>query len=314
MKGGISTGTGESCGNMTSDITSTASPTIPAAAAPTRPVAIPIHLRASAGISPRGSPHTPGSSPGGSSISSSPRGSHRRQLHKKSSNGGGSSNSSPLTNNGGSLLSAGNMRPIACENGGGRNAGSTPQTSRKGYSLSTVNTDRYSPNGSPRNTTRTHMPATGTPKRLKQEKEGVIKNTMNIEDSNCDSQALHIQPEKKIRKSSKGMSDAGGGRRGNRLGHTSRNKENTVSINPAGASAKGHGSVSGTNSDITENNRSLNSSDSSELSQSSKLEVLWKDRKIEQGMVRIPTNLLDDLIRKESIDNFYIVEETPVAR
>ena len=60
-----------------------------------------------------------------------------------------------------------------------------------------------------------------------------------------------------------------------------------------------------TNSTVTE---------STELSQSAKLDELWKDRKIEQGMVRIPTNLLDDLIRKESIENFYIVEDTPVAR
>ena len=77
-------GAGDSCGTMTSDITTTASPTIPSAT-PSRPVAIPDYLRkgTGAGSSPRGSPHTPGSSPGGSSIGCSPRGSHRRNLHRK---------------------------------------------------------------------------------------------------------------------------------------------------------------------------------------------------------------------------------------
>merc|ERR1711974_590474 len=102
------------------------SPTIPSA---TRPVAIPDYLRARSGTgsSPRGSPHTPGSSPGGSSIGCSPRGSHRRPGHKKTSNGGGSGPGS----NAGSPLANNNNKHQTCENGVNRNAGSTPQTTRK---------------------------------------------------------------------------------------------------------------------------------------------------------------------------------------
>ena len=140
----------------------------------------------------------------------------------------------------------------------------------------------------------------------------------NEDSSNSESQSLQIQPEKKSRKSSKGNNDvsSGGGRRAPpRLAHPPRGKDNAVSIAPAGASAKGCGNVSVTPSgDPNINSTNSTVTESTELSQSAKLDELWKDRKIEQGMVRIPTNLLDDLIRKESIENFYIVEDTPVAR
>ena len=46
MKGGLITGAGDSCGTMPSDVTATASPTIPSA---TRPVPIPDYLRARSG-------------------------------------------------------------------------------------------------------------------------------------------------------------------------------------------------------------------------------------------------------------------------
>ena len=138
----------------------------------------------------------------------------------------------------------------------------------------------------------------------------------NEDSSNSESQSLQIQPEKKSRKSSKGNNDvsSGGGRRAPpRLANP--RKDNAVSIAPAGASAKGCGNVSVTpGSDPNINSTNSTVTESTELSQSAKLDELWKDRKIEQGMVRIPTNLLDDLIRKESIENFYIVEDTPVAR
>ena len=310
MKGGLITGTGDSCGTMTSDITSTASPTVPSAT-PSQPVAIPSYLRArtGAGSSPRGSPHTPGSSPGGSSIGNSPRGTNRRPLYKKNSNGGGSG---PASNTG-SPLAAINNKPALCENGITKNAGSTPQTTRKVYTLSTASTDRYSPNGSPRNTSRTAVTA-APPKRIKNEREIVAKNNIiNNEETASESQPLQIQPEKKIRKSSKG--DLSGGRRAPRLTNASRNKDLTVSIVPAGGSAKGCGNVTAPIKD-SENMTSTNTTipEASEQTQSEKLEALWKHRRIEQGMVKIPTNWLDDLIRKESIENFYIVEDTPVAR
>ena len=45
-----------------------------------------------------------------------------------------------------------------------------------------------------------------------------------------------------------------------------------------------------------------------------KFDQLWDVKTVEQGRVRISPKMLDDLIRKESIDKFYIVEDKPVAR
>ena len=308
-------GAGDSCGTMTSDITTTASPTIPSAT-PTRPVAIPDYLRKGTGLgsTPRGSPHTPGSSPGGSSIGRSPTGSHRRNLHKKASNGGGSG---PSSNSGSPLPNNNNNKHSVCENGMAPKAGHTPQTTRKVYSLANAsNTDRYSPNGSPRNTNRTTTAATAPPKRIKNEKENVQKNNMinNEEVGTNDPQQVNIQPEKRIRKSSKGTGDVVTTKRVPRLSNVSKIKDNAVSINPAGASAKGCGNVSVTSANDSSNQNDTQIIEPPGLSQSEKLDLLWKNRTIEQGMVKLPVNTLDDLIRKESIEKFYIVEDTPVAR
>ena len=45
-----------------------------------------------------------------------------------------------------------------------------------------------------------------------------------------------------------------------------------------------------------------------------KFDRLWDVKSVEQGRIRIPPKMLDDLIRKESIDKFYMVEDRPVAR
>ena len=317
MKAGNNNGTGDSCGTMTSDITVTAAPTVPTATS-SRPVAIPVHLRNHHGSSPKGSP---GASSWGSNSSSSPRGYARRNLHKKTSNGVGNGSPSTLSPHGGSSIAANSNRVPLCDSSGSKNAGSTPQTIRKPLVLSNAAiTDRYSPNGSPRNTTRNTTPA--NIKRPKTDRDSTTKSNVggsNNDDNAVDLQSTQTQPEKKLRKSSsngvRGGSDVSGVKRGHRLGNPSRVKETTVSITPAGASAKGCGSVGVVNAGADEKLASAASlPESIEISQRAKLDLLWKDRRIEQGMVRIPANLLDDLIRKESIEKFYIVEETPVAR
>merc|ERR1719450_925926 len=162
-------------------------------------------------------------------------------------------------------------------------AGSTPQTTRKVYSLANAsNTDRYSPNGSPRNTNRPTTAATAPPKRIKNEKESVQKNNMiNSEDSN-DPQQVNIQPEKRIRKSSKGTGEVGTTKRVPRLSNVSKIKDNAVSINPAGASAKGCGNVSATSANESSNQNNTPIIEPPGLSQSEKLDLLWKNRSIEQ--------------------------------
>ena len=45
-----------------------------------------------------------------------------------------------------------------------------------------------------------------------------------------------------------------------------------------------------------------------------KFDRLWDVKTIEDGRVRILPQMLDDLIRKENIEKFYIVDDKPVAR
>ena len=45
-----------------------------------------------------------------------------------------------------------------------------------------------------------------------------------------------------------------------------------------------------------------------------KFKELWKVKTIEQGMIRVPTGLLQDLIHKDSLETFFDLEEKPVAR
>ena len=136
---------------------------------------------------------------------------------------------------------------------------------------------------------------------------------INSEDSN-DPQQVHIQPEKRIRKSSKGTGEVLSTKRVPRLSNVSKIKDNAVSINPAGASAKGCGNVSASSANEGPSSNNTTIIDPPGLSQSEKLDLLWKNRTIQEGMVKLPVNTLDDLIRKESIEKFYIVEDTPVAR
>jgi len=45
-----------------------------------------------------------------------------------------------------------------------------------------------------------------------------------------------------------------------------------------------------------------------------KFDDLWQYKTIEHGLIRIPTHRLEDLIRAESIEKIYDVDEKPVAR
>ena len=45
-----------------------------------------------------------------------------------------------------------------------------------------------------------------------------------------------------------------------------------------------------------------------------KFRRLWETREVEQGMVKLPTEILEGLINKEDISNIFELEEKPVAR
>ena len=50
------------------------------------------------------------------------------------------------------------------------------------------------------------------------------------------------------------------------------------------------------------------------LREETKFDGLWDVKTIENGLIRIPTQCLEELITKESIEKFYEVEDKPVAR
>ena len=45
-----------------------------------------------------------------------------------------------------------------------------------------------------------------------------------------------------------------------------------------------------------------------------KFDGLWDVKSVKDGLVRLPTKCLDELVTKDSIDKYYEVEDTPVAR
>ena len=53
---------------------------------------------------------------------------------------------------------------------------------------------------------------------------------------------------------------------------------------------------------------------SSEVSSRKRFEELCDIKNIEMGMVKVPPEILEDLINKENIEDHYDVDELPVAR
>ncbi len=70
-------------------------------------------------------------------------------------------------------------------------------------------------------------------------------------------------------------------------------------------------SSSGSNSS---SNCSINEVKNEEESSREKFSKLWKVKTIAHGMVRVPIELLDELVAKENITDIFHVEDTPVAR
>lgn len=158
-----------------------------------------------------------------------------------------------------------------------KDAGRTPQTKRKELSLG--GGQRDSPGGSPRNTN----PRTTT------------KRTRKSQDHDVG------DPPKKSSVSSRPR----GGRNSttqaviNRRASTTNQPALTVSITPAA------GAGGTTNVPL---------STYEDLEERAKFDKLWEVKSVDMGRVRIPPNVLDDLIRKEHIEKFYVIEDKPVAR
>ena len=172
-------------------------------------------------------------------------------------------------------------------------AGRTPQTKRRELSLTTA--EKNSPSGSPRNVTRTSSSGNvvRTTKTATSKTKGDSRSEVSSSNNN----------EESSRKSSNSSQDSGIGREHSKL-------------------TRGERTRSGQN--LTKSLRSqpppplirTNSPERTviEVSDRKRFEELCDIKNIELGMVKVPPDILEDLINKENIEKFYDVDEVPVAR
>jgi len=161
--------------------------------------------------------------------------------------------------------------------------GRTPQTKRRELSLTAV--EKNSPTGSPRNVNKTQ--ASGNIR-----KQGTIKSKSEREvNQNSNS-------EESSRKSSNSSQDSGIGREP-KLSRVDRPRSGH-SVTKSGRTAPVIRTISPEVVDLEVSNRK-------------KFEELCDLKNIELGIVKVPPELLEDLIHKENIEKYYDVEEVPVA-
>lgn len=167
--------------------------------------------------------------------------------------------------------------PASASRAGSTGAGRTPQTKRRELSLTSG--EKNSPNGSPRNI---NVRKPGT----------VIK-------SKSDNREVNPNNEESSRKSSNSSQDSGIGR------------ESKLS--------RGDRTRSGQNLTKSMKNTPIIRTSSPdrvdlEVSNRKRFEELCDIKNIELGMVKVPPDILEDLINKDNIEKFYEIDEIPVAR
>jgi len=161
--------------------------------------------------------------------------------------------------------------------------GRTPQTKRRELSLTAV--EKNSPTGSPRNVNKTQTSGNSR-------KAGTIKSKSEREvNQNSNS-------EESSRKSSNSSQDSGIGREP-KLSRIDRPRSGH-SVTKSGRTAPIIRTISPEIVDLEVSNRK-------------KFEELCDLKNIELGIVKVPPELLEDLIHKENIEKYYDVDEVPVA-
>ena len=157
--------------------------------------------------------------------------------------------------------------------------GLTPKTQRK--ELAPVQNSNLTPQGSPKinNNTTTGTGSTTT----KQQKTSSSTSTSVVSRKNS-SKNNNINK----RSSSTGGGGSGGPSARPSLSHTSA------------------GQPSSTQNNIT--------TPTIKLREETKFDGLWEVKTIDNGLIRLPTQCLDNLISKEGIEKYYEVEPKPVAR
>ena len=172
-------------------------------------------------------------------------------------------------------------------------AGRTPQTKRRELSLSTA--EKNSPSGSPRNVTRTS--SSGNVVR----KSAPTSKTKGDQQKNGGSE-VSSNNEESSRKSSNSSQDSGIGRESKMIrGERTRSGHNLTKSLRSQPPPPLIRTNSPPRTDI-------------EVSDRKRFEELCDIKNIELGMVKVPPDILEDLINKENIEKFYDVDEVPVAR
>ena len=156
-------------------------------------------------------------------------------------------------------------------------AGRTPQTKRRELSLTAV--EKNSPTGSPRNVN--------------------VRKSGTIVKSKSDNREVNTNNEESSRKSSNSSQDSGIGRESKlSRGDRTRSGQNLTK------SIKNTPIIRTSSPDRVDQ----------EVSNRKRFEELCDIKNIELGMVKVPPDILEDLINKDNIEKFYEIDEIPVAR
>ena len=160
-------------------------------------------------------------------------------------------------------------------------AGRTPQTRRKELAL--PQNQPNSPMGSPKNQNQINNSST-------------VKKTSTVSNS----------------ANSRKNSLNGNGSSGHTTSRTTTSKTNRRTHRDRGLSTT---STSNSNSNHTQNNSNSEKNSNRQMQrEETKFDGLWDVKSVKDGLVRLPTKCLEELITKESIEKYYEVEDTPVAR
>lgn len=181
----------------------------------------------------------------------------------------------------------------------GPGPGRTPTTKRRELSLTSSIVEKNSPSGSPRSG-KTVNTVTGNTRKSGQVKSSTTKSENREVNQSSNSSSYGPHYEESSRKSSASSQDSGIGREPKLSVRTDR----TIK---GGSKGGGRGAAPPPPTIRTPDMVDL------EVSNRQKFSELCDVKNVEMGIVKVPPELLEDLIHKENIEKFYDVEQVPVA-
>jgi len=182
----------------------------------------------------------------------------------------------------------------------GPGPGRTPTTKRRELSLTSSIVEKNSPSGSPRSGKTVNTTVTGNTRKSGQVKSSTAKSENREVNQNNNSSSYGPHYEESSRKSSASSQDSGIGRESKLSVRTDR----TIKV---GSKTSGRGGPAPPPTIRIPDMVDL------EVSNRQKFSELCDVKNVEMGIVKVPPELLEDLIHKENIEKFYDVDPVPVA-